>query len=157
MGAVIVSLSYKCNSQQPLEPNYFPSLRDRASLFIPLPWQKARTKNSKQTIYFLRINIFSSFEINTNQFERWGNLWEEGKWGEVSSEVLSPELCTMLSVTLLTWTYQEKESHRDPDPRQTQHAALVVLKRICHQQSGFYVKRENKHLSSKVAEAQMKV
>lgn len=40
--------------------------------FIPLPWQKARTKNSKQTIYFLRINIFSSFEINTNQFERRG-------------------------------------------------------------------------------------
>ena len=63
----------------------------------------------------------------------------------------------MLSVTLFTWTYQEKESHRDPDPRQTQHAALVVLKRICHQQSGFCVKRENKHLSSKVAEAQMKV
>lgn len=39
---------------------------------LPLPWQKTRTNNSKQTIYFLRINIFSSFEINTNQFERWG-------------------------------------------------------------------------------------
>lgn len=47
---------------------------------LPLPWQKAGTKNSKQ--YFLRINIFSSFEINTNQFERWGNLWEEGKRGQ---------------------------------------------------------------------------
>lgn len=32
--------------------------------------------------YFLRINIFSSFEINTNQFERWGSLWKEGQWGQ---------------------------------------------------------------------------
>lgn len=47
-----------------------------------LPFALAEGKNQEfQTIYFLRINIFS-FEINTNQFERWGNLWEEGERGQ---------------------------------------------------------------------------
>lgn len=78
MGAVLLSLllSYKCsmiNSLQPLGPNYVPSLGTKP------PFALEEGKNQEfQTIYFVRINIFSSFEINTNQFERWGNQWEEG-------------------------------------------------------------------------------
>lgn len=91
-------------------------------------------------------------------------LWKtekKGKKGRRKKSIFMGPLLRVLHITLsvapFTWTYQEEESPGSPDLRQTQHVALVVLKRICHQQFGFYIKRKNKHLSSKVAEARIKV
>lgn len=81
-GRIIVAVVLQMQHAQQPATTWAPLFTIPGGQNLPLPWQKARTINSKQTIYFLRINIFSSFEINTNQFERWGHLWEEGEWGQ---------------------------------------------------------------------------